>query len=174
MANISRFRSSRASQKANNTRRCAASSASTNYIYVVADDRDLVGLRTNYRGEQVNLYRVRIPVSQARALLVDYLTEANGLSDRSQWYNAFTQNCTTTTPAMRKTLAPAGAWAGGYSPMVTSINSFTNVDRSIQTSLLTTSEVAATSQKGLRPRSILAIFHSHPDRLPEAHARLSP
>src|SRR5450755_4264955 len=45
--------------------------------YVVADERDLVGLRTNYRGEQVYLYRIRIPAAQARALLVDYLDEVN-------------------------------------------------------------------------------------------------
>jgi hypothetical protein len=64
--------------------------------YVVADERDLVGLRTNYRGEQVYLYRVRIPSSQARALLVDYLDEANRLAAHPQWYNALTQNCTTT------------------------------------------------------------------------------
>jgi Domain of unknown function (DUF4105) len=64
--------------------------------YVVADERDLVGLRTNYRSEQVYLYRVRIPASQARALLVDYLEEVNRLADHPQWYNALTQNCTTT------------------------------------------------------------------------------
>jgi len=64
--------------------------------YVVADERDLVGLRTNHRGEQAYLYRIRIPASQARALLVDYLDEVNRLADRPQWYNALTQNCTTT------------------------------------------------------------------------------
>jgi hypothetical protein len=64
--------------------------------YVVADERDLVGLRTNYRGEQVYLYRVRAPASQARSLLVDYLEEVNRLADHPRWYNALTQNCTTT------------------------------------------------------------------------------
>ena len=64
--------------------------------YVVADERDLVGLRTNYRGEQVYLYRIRVPASQARALLVDYLDKVNRLADHPQWYNALTQNCTTT------------------------------------------------------------------------------
>ncbi len=64
--------------------------------YVVADERDLVGLRTNYRGEQVYLYRIRVSASQARALLVDYLDEVNRLADHPQWYNALTQNCTTT------------------------------------------------------------------------------
>jgi len=64
--------------------------------YVVADERDLVGLRTNYRGEQVYLYRIRVPSSQARALLVDYLDEVNQLAEHPRWYNALTQNCTTT------------------------------------------------------------------------------
>lgn len=64
--------------------------------YVVADERDLIGLRTNYRGEQVYLYRIHLPAAQARALLVDYLAEVNQLADHPQWYNALTQNCTTT------------------------------------------------------------------------------
>jgi hypothetical protein len=64
--------------------------------YVVADERDLVGLRTNYRGEEVYLYRLRASAAQARALLVDYLTEVNQLADHPEWYNALTQNCTTT------------------------------------------------------------------------------
>jgi len=64
--------------------------------YVVADERDLVGLRTNCRGEQVYLYRIRIPRPQARALLVDYLNEVNLLAEHPRWYNALTQNCTTT------------------------------------------------------------------------------
>src|SRR5208283_4645681 len=64
--------------------------------YVVADERDLIGLRTNYRGEQVYLYRMKMPAAQARALLVDYLKEVNGLADRPRWYNAVTRNCTTT------------------------------------------------------------------------------
>ena len=63
--------------------------------YVVADERDLIGLRTDYRGEQVYLYSIRVPASEARALLVDYLDEINRLADHPQWYNALTQNCTT-------------------------------------------------------------------------------
>src|SRR5262249_58570334 len=74
--------------------------------YVVADERDLVGLRTNYRGEQVYLYRIRIPPFQARALLVDYLDEVNRLADHPRWYNALSQNCTTT---IREHAQQAGA-----------------------------------------------------------------
>src|SRR5271163_3492947 len=77
--------------------------------YVVADERDLVGLRTNYRGEQVYLYRIRIPPQQARALLIDYLDEVNQLADRPEWYNALTQNCTTTIRGHTQHIGAAGS-----------------------------------------------------------------
>lgn len=63
--------------------------------YVVADERDVVRLRTNHRGEQLYLYRIRMPVAQARALLLDYLAEVDRLSRHPKWYNALTLNCTT-------------------------------------------------------------------------------
>jgi hypothetical protein len=63
--------------------------------YVVADERDLVGLRTHHRGEDVYLYRLRAPVEVARAVLLDYLEEINRLAEKPRWYNAATHNCTT-------------------------------------------------------------------------------
>ena len=63
--------------------------------YVAADERDLIGLRTNHRGEDVYLYRLRTPVPRARALLVDYLETMNQLVDSPRWYNALLHNCTT-------------------------------------------------------------------------------
>jgi hypothetical protein len=78
--------------------------------YVVADERDLVGLRTNHRGEQVYLYRIRVPSAQARALLVDYLDEVNSLADHPEWYNALTQNCTTTIRGHTQHIGAAGSF----------------------------------------------------------------
>jgi len=63
--------------------------------YVVADERDVIRLRTNYRGERVYLYRLRMPRDRARAVLLDYLKEVNNLARQPQWYNALTHNCTT-------------------------------------------------------------------------------
>jgi len=63
--------------------------------YVVADERDLVRLRTNHRGEDVYLYRLQVPVETARALLLDYLTDIDRIADQPVWYNAATHNCTT-------------------------------------------------------------------------------
>jgi hypothetical protein len=64
--------------------------------YVVSDERDVIGVRTNHRGEHVYLYRIRMPVEEARALLVDYLETIEHLAHHPRWYNALTHNCTTT------------------------------------------------------------------------------
>ena len=64
--------------------------------YVVADEQDLVRLRTDHRGEDVYLYRLRMSTDQAREVLVDYLEVANRLAEEPEWYNALTHNCTTT------------------------------------------------------------------------------
>jgi hypothetical protein len=64
-------------------------------IYVLSDERDVVRLRTNYRGERVFLYRLTTSRAAARALLEQYLDEANALAREPAWYNAFTENCTT-------------------------------------------------------------------------------
>ena len=64
--------------------------------YVVADERDVVRLRTNDRGEEVFLYRLRASAAQARAALESYLQEVDHISRTPEWYNAFTHNCTTT------------------------------------------------------------------------------
>ncbi|MEJ2470891.1 MAG: DUF4105 domain-containing protein [Desulfuromonadales bacterium] len=64
--------------------------------YVVADERDIVRLRTNYRtGEDVYLYRLALPMDFARKVLRDYLREVNSLKDHPQWYRALLTNCTT-------------------------------------------------------------------------------
>ncbi len=64
-------------------------------IYVVADERDVVRLRTNFRQEDVYLYRLRVAPDMARKVFLDYLREVNRLKERPQWYNALIGNCTT-------------------------------------------------------------------------------
>ena len=67
-------------------------------FYVVADERDLIRLRTNYRKdppENVYLYRTRAPAANARRLFLDYIREINSLAEKPEFYNALTTNCTT-------------------------------------------------------------------------------
>jgi hypothetical protein len=70
--------------------------------YIIADERDLVRLRTNYRqGEEASLYRLRVTPEQGRTLFLDYLRRANALRERAEWYNAATDNCTTAIRTQR-------------------------------------------------------------------------
>jgi hypothetical protein len=64
-------------------------------MYVLADERDVVQLRTNHRGEDVYLYRTTATPDQARLLLVDVLARTNQLASRPEFYDTLTNNCTT-------------------------------------------------------------------------------
>ena len=65
-------------------------------IFVAADERDVIRLRTNYRkDEEVFLYRTRMDAETARAIFLTYVDYLNKLKDRPEWYNALTRNCTT-------------------------------------------------------------------------------
>jgi hypothetical protein len=63
-------------------------------IYVVGDERDLVGVRANYRHEAVYLYRLNTSPDDARRLLLVYLARINELADRPEFYHLLTNSCT--------------------------------------------------------------------------------
>jgi hypothetical protein len=64
-------------------------------IYIPADERDVIRLRTNYRGEEVYLYHTTASAERGRAIFLEYLKHLNQLHDRAEFYNAVTDNCTT-------------------------------------------------------------------------------
>jgi hypothetical protein len=67
-------------------------------FYVVADERDVIRLRTNYRHdppEDVYVYRVQGRIEDARALFLDYMRKVNALNSKPDFYNTLTTNCTT-------------------------------------------------------------------------------
>ena len=66
--------------------------------YVVADERDVVRVRTNYRKdppEDVYIYRVVGPIENARRIFLEYMRRLNSLRDHPEFYNTLTTNCTT-------------------------------------------------------------------------------
>jgi Domain of unknown function (DUF4105) len=63
-------------------------------IYVVGDERDLVRVRTNYRNEDVFLYRIRTSVELARRLFLVYLERINELADQPEFYHLLSNSCT--------------------------------------------------------------------------------
>ena len=67
-------------------------------IYVVADERDVIRLRTTYRQppEEVYLYRTNVPPAQVRRLFLDYVRDLNRRVTQPAFYHTLTTNCTTT------------------------------------------------------------------------------
>lgn len=63
-------------------------------IYVVGDEKDIVGVRTNHRKEDVFMYPVRVSADSARALFLIYLERINELAAQPEWYNLLSNNCT--------------------------------------------------------------------------------
>jgi Domain of unknown function (DUF4105) len=72
---------------------------------IAADERDVVRVRTNVRGEDVFLYRLIMPPAAMRALFLGYVDEANRLVRTPRFYNTITVNCTTLVYHMMKRIA---------------------------------------------------------------------
>ncbi len=70
-------------------------------IYVVADERDVIRLRTNYRREDVYLYRTLASPAQARERFLEYIKAMTMLHEHPRWYNEVTANCTTSIRTQR-------------------------------------------------------------------------
>lgn len=65
--------------------------------YVVADERDVIGVRTTYRQpqEDVYIYRVRARQRTIRQVFLDYIKTINDMRVHARFYNTLTTNCTT-------------------------------------------------------------------------------
>jgi hypothetical protein len=77
---------------------------------IAADERDVIRVRTNVRGEDDYLYRVRMPLSAMRSLFLSYIDEANALARAPRFYDTITANCTTLVYHMMKRIV-------GYLPL---------------------------------------------------------
>jgi hypothetical protein len=67
-------------------------------FYVVADERDVIRLRTNYRRdppEDVYVYRLKAPIANGRRVFMEYIRQINALKAKPEFYNTLIDNCTT-------------------------------------------------------------------------------
>jgi hypothetical protein len=66
-------------------------------VYVVADERDVIRVRTTYRQpqEDVYVYRLRVPRENIRRAFLDYMRTINDMHEHPRFYNTLTTNCTT-------------------------------------------------------------------------------
>jgi hypothetical protein len=88
-------------------------------IYIFADERDLIRLRSNFRqGEEVDLYRTTADADYARKLFQQYLLRANQLHKKPEWYNAVTSNCSTNVFEEMRAIGPLPAGISRFDPRV--------------------------------------------------------
>jgi hypothetical protein len=92
-------------------------------VYVVADERDVIRVRTTYRRpqEEVYVYRTRAPLRNIRRIFFDYIHTINELRERPRFYNTLTTNCTTSilTHTRMNPESPPMSWKvllSGYVP----------------------------------------------------------
>jgi hypothetical protein len=79
-------------------------------VYVAADERDVLRLRTNFRqSEEVYLFRLNASPAQAREFFLAYLRRMNRLREQPEWYSAVTHNCTTSI-RMQRAAADRAPW----------------------------------------------------------------
>lgn len=74
-------------------------------IYLFADERDLIRLRTRHRDSEVYLYPTIATPEQAQKLLASVLERANQLAQHPEFYNTLTNNCTTNLAGHVNTVA---------------------------------------------------------------------
>jgi Domain of unknown function (DUF4105) len=73
---------------------------------VAADERDVVRVRSNVRGEDVRIYRLRMTPANTQVLLREYVDEANDLARAPRFYNTLTANCTNLVFDMVRVIHP--------------------------------------------------------------------
>lgn len=64
-------------------------------MYVIADERDVVKLRSNYRKDKVYVYPAKTTKEKMQSIFADMLERANKLTKEPEFYNTLTNTCTT-------------------------------------------------------------------------------
>lgn len=64
-------------------------------MYLIADERDVINLRANYRNDTVYLYPIDIGEESLGKLFVSMLERANELREEPEFYHTLTSTCTT-------------------------------------------------------------------------------
>lgn len=69
-------------------------------VIIAAEERDVVGVRSNIRGEDVQMFRLNTSPLVARDLIEEFVQDANALAKKPEFFNSLTTNCTTTVLRM--------------------------------------------------------------------------
>ena len=91
-------------------------------MYIAADERDSVLVRTNTRKSDVYMYPVKLSsIEKGRELMVDVLERMNSLATNPKWYKTFSANCTSSIAYHVNRISPGRlpyfpwqVWITGY------------------------------------------------------------
>lgn len=86
-------------------------------IYVIGDERDLIGQRAAFEENPVYLYPIRAPVARIREVLVQMLQRADKLRSHPEFYNTLTNNCSSNLIRHVNAVVP-GAVPGGLKTLL--------------------------------------------------------
>lgn len=75
-------------------------------MYVVADEKDVIKLRSNYRRDQVYLYPMAGSIEKKQTLFLDMLARAQKLQTKPEFYNTLWSTCTTNLVSHLNKISP--------------------------------------------------------------------
>jgi hypothetical protein len=81
-------------------------------MYVIGDERDLIGQRAAFSTERVYLYPIKSSPERMRQMFLSMLERANKLREQPEFYNTLTNNCTSNVVAHVNQIAPRTVPAG--------------------------------------------------------------
>ncbi len=73
---------------------------------VVADERDVVKLRTHHRDSRVTIHPIVADADRSRAFLLDVLARVNRVKTHPEFYNTLTSSCTTSLARHLEAVSP--------------------------------------------------------------------
>ncbi|MDP6900001.1 MAG: DUF4105 domain-containing protein [Candidatus Thalassarchaeaceae archaeon] len=94
-------------------------------MLVWATERDLLGVRTNARSNDVYLFPCNVLPEKREALMHGMIARTNQLHEKAEWYNTLTQTCTTSIISVVNKVTPGRvpftwrAFLPGYSAWTT-------------------------------------------------------
>lgn len=145
-------------------------------ILIAADERDIIRVRTNVRGEDDYLYPLRMDRPAMRALFLSYVRAANRLAATPAFYNTITSNCTTIVYRMARQIEPGlpqdirlllTGYLPGYLYKVGALDRSVSVDELRQRGRIT--ERARNSRTGDDFSRAIRVGIEEPRAIPDAH-----
>ena len=75
-------------------------------MYVIADERDVINLRANYRKNDIYLYPIKASLKEKQTLFIDMLNRANKLAKEPEFYHTLFSSCSVNIARHVNKIAP--------------------------------------------------------------------